>query len=88
MGGHLGGEVAARIAVEELLNAYRRDRTTEGLVAAARVANAAVYRRSMSDRNLRGMGTTLTAAGFVGDEPDDQLRLALVNVGDSRAYLL
>ena len=66
MGGHLGGEVAARIAVEELLNAYRRDRTTEGLVAAARVANAAVYRRSMSDRNLRGMGTTLTAADRPG----------------------
>jgi len=87
--GHLGGEVAARIAVEELLNAYRRDRTTEGLVRGPRVSpTRAVYRRSMSDRNLRGMGTTLTAAGFVGDEPDDQLRLALVNVGDSRAYLL
>jgi len=28
MGGHLGGEVAARVAVEQLLAAYRRDRTT------------------------------------------------------------
>ena len=34
------------------------------------------------------MGTTLTAAALVGDEPDGQLRLALVNVGDSRGYLL
>jgi protein phosphatase len=88
MGGHLGGEVAARIAVEELLSAYRLDRTTNGLVAAVRVANAAVYRKSRSDRNLRGMGTTLTAAAFIGDEPDGKLQLALVNVGDSRAYLL
>ncbi len=88
MGGHLGGEVAARIAVEQLLEAYRQDRTTDGLVKAVGVANSAVYRRSRSDRNLRGMGTTLTAAASVGAEPDGQLRLALVNVGDSRAYLV
>ena len=35
-----------------------------------------------------GTGTTLTAAAFIGDEPDGKLRLALVNVGDSRAYLV
>ena len=67
MGGHLGGEVAARIAVEQLLEAYRRNRTTEGLIAAVRGANEAVYQRSRSDRNLRGMGTTLTAVAVVGD---------------------
>ena len=88
MGGHLGGEVAARIAVEQLLEAYRRNRTTDGLIAAVRAANEAVYSRGRSDRNLRGMGTTLTAAAVVGDEPDGKLRLALVNVGDSRGYLL
>ncbi|MGD0984189.1 MAG: Stp1/IreP family PP2C-type Ser/Thr phosphatase [Acidimicrobiales bacterium] len=88
MGGHLGGEVAARIAVEQLLEAYRRDRTTDGLLAAVGAANSAVYNRSRSDRSVRGMGTTLTAAAFVGDEPDGKLQLALVNVGDSRAYLV
>ncbi len=88
MGGHLGGEVAARIAVEQLLETYRRDRTTDGLLAAVGAANSAVYSRSQSDRNLRGMGTTLTAAAYIGDEPGGQLRLALVNVGDSRAYLV
>ena len=88
MGGHLGGEVAARIAVEHLLEAYRNDRTTQGLLAAVSDANDAIYQRSRSDRSLRGMGTTLTAAALVGDEPDGQLRLALVNVGDSRGYLL
>jgi PPM family protein phosphatase len=88
MGGHVGGEVAARIAVEHLLEAYRRDRTTEGLLAAVRDANEAIYHRSKSDRNLRGMGTTLTAIAVVGEESDGQVRLALVNVGDSRGYLL
>ena len=88
MGGHLGGEVAARIAVEQLLETYRRDRTTDGLLAAVGAANSAVYSRSQSDRNLRGMGTTLTAAAYIGDEPGGKLRLALVNVGDSRAYLV
>jgi protein phosphatase len=88
MGGHVGGEVAARIAVEHLLEAYRRDRTTEGLLAAVRDANAAIYDRSKSDRNLRGMGTTLTAVAVVGEDPDGRVRLALVNVGDSRGYLL
>ena len=88
MGGHVGGEVAARIAVEHLLEAYRRDRTTEGLLAAVQDANQAIYYRSKSERNLRGMGTTLTAVAVVGEEPDGQVRLALVNVGDSRGYLL
>lgn len=88
MGGHLGGEVAARIAIEQLFAAFRRDRTTDGLIVAVREANAAVYRRSRADRNLRGMGTTLTAAAVVGSGPGDDLRLALVNVGDSRAYIL
>jgi protein phosphatase len=88
MGGHLGGEVAARMAVEQLLQAFRNDRTTDGLIAAVRAANDAVYSRSRSDRNLQGMGTTLTAAALVGEGPDGQLRLALVNVGDSRAYLV
>jgi len=88
MGGHVGGEVAARIAVEHLLESYRRDRTTEGLLAAVRDANEAVYRRSKADRNLRGMGTTLTAAAVIGEEPDGTVRLALVNIGDSRGYLL
>ncbi len=88
MGGHLGGEVAARMAVEQLLQSFRNDRTTDGLISAVRAANDAVYSRSRSDRNLHGMGTTLTAAAIVGEGPDGQLRLALVNVGDSRAYLV
>jgi protein phosphatase len=112
MGGHLGGEVAARTAIEELLEAFLRERTGDGLVMAARRANRAVWRRSRIDRTLHGMGTTLTAmalvAGHVGDvgdgsRPDGDdpeadeaghtdaaggVHVILVNVGDSRAYVL
>jgi serine/threonine protein phosphatase PrpC len=96
MGGHLGGEVAARTAIEELLEAYLRERTGDGLVSAARRANRAVWRKSRVDRKLHGMGTTLTAAALVsqsagvGDESgsDRRTQLILVNVGDSRAYVL
>jgi serine/threonine protein phosphatase PrpC len=91
MGGHLGGEVAARTAIEELVEAFQRDRTASGLVAAVRRANRAIWRKSRVDRKLHGMGTTLTAAALVRGEGDAEgatTHLALVNVGDSRAYRL
>lgn len=88
MGGHLGGEVASRTAIEELLNAFVQDRSDEGIVMAARRANRAVWRKSRVDRALHGMGTTLTAAALVRDGGDEHPHLVLVNVGDSRAYVL
>jgi len=87
MGGHVGGEVAAGLAVEALLAAFRLDATVTGLRHAVAVANGAVWSRSQNDDDLRGMGTTLTAAALtVG--PDGRDVLGLANVGDSRAYLL
>ena len=91
MGGHLGGEVAARTAIEELVAAFRRDRTPDGLVGAVRKANRAIWRRSRVDRKLHGMGTTLTAAALILPvEPDESsaAHVTLVNIGDSRAYRL
>jgi len=46
-------------------------------------ANTAVVERASGDPELRGMGTTLTAAVF-----DDDHVLIIGHVGDSRAYLL
>ena len=43
-------------------------------------------RESQSNRDLRGMGTTLTAVALVGG-PEGSDVLALANVGDSRAYV-
>src|SRR6185503_18148595 len=46
------------------------------------VANHDVHAMSRREPGLRGMGTTLSAAGVIGD------RLIIATVGDSRAYVL
>jgi protein phosphatase len=79
MGGHLGGEVASSLALETI-----RERFSEGVGSLADQvgdANRAVYERSQRDREVRGMGTTLTAALVDGGH------VRLAHVGDSRAYL-
>src|ERR1700733_3751627 len=86
MGGHVGGEVAARVAVETLGHVFERTPTVDGLRGAFSEANAAVWHESQSNLDLRGMGTTLTALGLVAG-PDGRDVLALANVGDSRAYV-
>jgi protein phosphatase len=53
---------------------------------AAEAANQAVWQLAQGSREKRGMGTTLTALALVQDDGEEQL--ALINVGDSRAYLL
>jgi protein phosphatase len=94
MGGHLGGEVASALAVETLLSAIRAAGpsagpgidSTESLVDAVLGANERVFDEGRSNAELQGMGTTLCALALVGSGPD--ARLAVVNVGDSRIYLL
>ncbi len=85
MGGHVGGEVAAELAVESVEHAFGSDRSAEGLIHAAKRANTDVYRRGVKVRALRGMGTTLTAAALI--DASAVPKVALINVGDSRAYL-
>ncbi|HVE45947.1 MAG TPA: Stp1/IreP family PP2C-type Ser/Thr phosphatase [Acidimicrobiales bacterium] len=88
MGGHAGGEVAAQAAVEALRAAFDENPSADGLADAVRKANEVVWNRAQEGRELRGMGTTMTAVALVeGDRDEDDL-LAVVNVGDSRAYLL
>lgn len=84
MGGHVGGEVAASIAIEFLEAGFTRNPTMDGLVAAVQEANRAVWEHGVDDQALRGMGTTVTAAALVATAEGD--RLVLVNVGDSRTY--
>ncbi len=86
MGGHAGGEVASRMAIETLSLAFSRQPTPDGLTEAVREANDAVWIHSQNSPDLRGMGTTLTAMALVRE--DDVDVLLLVNVGDSRAYRL
>jgi protein phosphatase len=55
-------------------------------VAAAEHANRSVWDRAQAEPNLRGMGTTLVALALVEEEGEQGL--AIINVGDSRLYLL
>jgi protein phosphatase len=84
MGGHAGGEVAARLAVDTLTVAFGGKPTGAGLSEAVNEANRVVFENSLDNPELRGMGTTLTAAALVNDDGRDVI--ALVNVGDSRSY--
>jgi PPM family protein phosphatase len=79
MGGHRGGEVASRLALDTIESLFRRGQGA--LAEQVQEANRAVFERSSLDRAVAGMGTTLTAALV----EDDRARLA--HVGDSRAYL-
>ena len=85
MGGHQGGEVASSLAVDSVSSRTIRP-TTADLIAAVQDANETVHARGTSDPALSGMGTTFVALAVV--EEDDKQLLAIVNVGDSRAYLL
>ena len=80
MGGHRGGGVASELALEKVEELFRAGKSS--LAEMVHAANRAVFERSMSDRKVMGMGTTLTAA-TVDDEG-----VHLAHVGDSRAYLL
>jgi protein phosphatase len=80
MGGHNAGEVASAAALDALRIAFSAGATIDSAVSAA---NEIVYEQSVADRNLRGMGTTLTA-GALGIDGT----LLLGHVGDSRAYIV
>ncbi len=83
MGGHRGGDVASRLTVDTLQQAQpQRDPSGAALLDAVRSANRIVNERSAADRDLRGMGTTVTALQAAGDAG------RIAHVGDSRAYLL
>jgi serine/threonine protein phosphatase PrpC len=79
MGGHRGGEVASNLALQTVQRLFEANEGT--LTEQVVQANRAVFARSQEDRDVAGMGTTLTAV-LVNDA---EVRLA--HVGDSRAYL-
>lgn len=85
MGGHAGGEIASQAAIEAMKNLdidVPADDLISALQKAVRQANDALHGIAESDPSLQGMGTTLTAMLLSGS------KLALVQIGDSRAYLL
>ena len=95
MGGHAAGEVASRMAISALVSialdvpdwifrvdeAHAREIQRRSRTRVQEVG-AMLVERGRRDRELRGMGTTLTAARSLGRD------LMITHVGDSRAYLL
>lgn len=83
MGGHRGGNVASKMAVDCLAELdLNSPPNVQMLHKAVQKANRAIFERQLQDVSLAGMGTTLTAL-WVGS---DSLQIA--HVGDSRAYRL
>jgi protein phosphatase len=92
MGGAAAGEVASQMATDtifaHLMKAWNAEteatpqRFAHRLKEAVEVANANIHAHAKAHPEVRGMGTTTTAAGLLGDH------LYLTQVGDSRAYLV
>jgi protein phosphatase len=85
VGGHAAGELASATIIEALAPLADVDPGYDlvgRLLGAVVEGNAAIGRRIADDPALQGMSTTLTAILFAGR------RYCLLNVGDSRTYLL
>ncbi len=88
MGGHAGGEIAAREAAANFIawarQLQRSADPVERLTAAISGANRVVYEMSMRQPRLRGMGSTLVAL----EVATDGRTVAVAHAGDSRCYRL
>ena len=86
MGGHAAGELASATAVATLAHLELAPPQASDVLAAlaAAIDNTGASIRAVieADADLAGMGTTVTSLYWMGE------RIALVHVGDSRAYLM
>jgi protein phosphatase len=92
MGGAAAGELASAMAADiihrHLATAWARDSEVSAarfafrMKEAVELANQQIYGYAREHPDVRGMGTTVTAAGVFGDE------LYLTQIGDSRGYLI
>jgi len=84
MGGHNAGEVASALAVSTIAGAIATSgaREATALEDAVRRANGRILEAASENADYAGMGTTVSALLV------DDGQASLVNVGDSRVYLL
>jgi protein phosphatase len=92
MGGAAAGEIASAMAIDVVLqelesrwskaNNAEAETFARAIKAATETANARIHKFAGERPENRGMGTTATIAGILGDT------LYLAQVGDSRAYLV
>ncbi|RKD27834.1 protein phosphatase [Caminicella sporogenes DSM 14501] len=92
MGGHNAGEIASKMAIE-IVSEYIKENWSNVnlkdkfevhslLREAIERANKKIYEKSLVNKELDGMGTTLTIAII------DKTFLYIGHIGDSRAYVL
>lgn len=98
MGGQQAGELASKIAVDTVLDYFRKTEQNAapvggtrfegvseravGLATAIQLANQAIHESGARDLSVAGMGSTLVAVAVEGD------LFSIANVGDSRIYLI
>jgi protein phosphatase len=92
MGGHNAGEVASKMAIEQVSESIKNkfdSISTNDEAQIKRViedaiyeGNKEIYNQSLSHNSWDGMGTTITMALFIDH------KLYFAHVGDSRAYML
>jgi PPM family protein phosphatase len=92
MGGAAAGELASAMAADlihhHMATAWASDPTATAarfayrMKEAVELANGQIYSYAREHPEVRGMGTTVTAAGVFGSD------LYLTQIGDSRAYLV
>src|SRR6185295_17771207 len=85
IGGHRGGEVAAELAVNHIMQEVAQSdgrHTRQTIERAVAEASDAIAAHSASKDDLKGMGSTCATAWIIGD------KLYTAYVGDSRIYLI
>lgn len=87
MGGHAAGEVASEMAVQFIarelgsLKGLVDEQVADRMRGAIRAANGAIFQRTLTEHDKRGMGTTVTSLVLY------EGHFLIGQVGDSRAYL-
>ena len=84
MGGHVGGAIASKTAVDCILQYFEGSPSSNPIIALEKsisFANMQIYAKAMHDVSLKGMGTTCTVLLNKGDN------IYIAHVGDSRIYL-
>ncbi len=91
MGGHNAGDIASKVATEVvtkyiLHNFGDCDKDKDNLLSLLKegiiLANQSIYEKSMTDPQVKGMGTTLVVVLIYTG------RLYIAHVGDSRVYII
>ena len=83
MGGHSGGSIASKTAIDSVMETYYADTSLgipESLEKSFKKANLNVIQKGKDDLALQGLGSTLTTVVLKDD------RMYFAHVGDSRGY--